>query len=416
MFPVPVSADTSLPWSLVREALQPWNHVHHFPGIDSQTLKVNYSSDKYQQYQQWDASKINDEIQTLTQINTLEQSFTRGQDLYQQLSLQAIQWWETDQELQQKRAELARHNQKQARELQELNSQYHNTHSSLSEMQNWETSENVATQKREAEARAREAERTPSNQAEAHQGNGNKVPICNDNWGSNQLELPKSRDWRKRLPILEHPTYQTMQNKLWLAINLNSTETNARWERIIAKEAGIEISETADGKNHVTSPLWYRFAFQKDKPSEMEKMLDITQQSLQVSRMGFGYFGSNFRDIIDTINAHYTELWLPSMLNIDEKNHTFLSYTHLSQLSSIFTENSFLDMPYSYENPIQTSLSKMDFDAKIHNMSQNGHFFFSGGTFSRVAFEESLHTIAPNLRNKQQWNISNSWDSHENTV
>gem|GEM_PF-2074986 len=145
-------------------------------------------------------------------------------------------------------------------------------------------------------------------------------------------------------------------------------------------------------------------------------MHKLTQKALQVSRAGFGFFGDQFRDIVDNMNRNYDAYGLKMPLTIDEKSRSFLNNDQFSELCRAFHKMGFCDQVYSYENRIPTALSRDEFNVKLQNMHEKtGKTFFSGNTLSVPDFEETLANIAPEMKRERDGLTSHttSQESHQ---
>ncbi len=155
----------------------------------------------------------------------------------------------------------------------------------------------------------------------------------------------KAEEEKKQPKITESKKAQIQYHyqKLWLKVQVwNNWEILWKyWEKSFSQKLqGWKIEVWADEKMIYTTSLWYKFEFENSEFWAM-KVVEITQRFDYLNKIWLGYFGENFKKMMDCIPS-----FLPNQalrLNIDEKTWDFLDQVELGKILEIFINIWFLE-------------------------------------------------------------------------
>ncbi|MDD5769538.1 MAG: hypothetical protein PHE25_01100 [Candidatus Gracilibacteria bacterium] len=151
----------------------------------------------------------------------------------------------------------------------------------------------------------------------------------------------------------------------------------------------FEVNE--DGEIFVQGALGYNFKYDNNE-NGINKFLEIADKIEYIDKLGFGYFGNNFKRMVNILNSH-TNLTGLGQIKIDDgkmNSTTFLNNDFdLNILTTAFYKLGFLEKPnYSYWFN-EGTMSKTSFN-NIMKTKFEGKNFLIGGGFDEKIFISNL--------------------------
>lgn len=187
----------------------------------------------------------------------------------------------------------------------------------------------------------------------------------------------------KKLWNIQWVTFKYNEESWEYIMDISSWWVNI-WENATAKI-------TSDWKVNIVNSLGYSFEFDKNLWESAWSMLDVVETAEFVDKIWLGYFGEDFKDIVDTIwlvSSHIP--WLTS-INISETlwNVDFLNKKELNRICNIFSDTWFFsskDIWFMWINQVE-SMTKAEFTQKQNNSLSS---FYTNWVFMKENFKDLL--------------------------
>jgi len=148
----------------------------------------------------------------------------------------------------------------------------------------------------------------------------------------------------------------------------------------------IGISVWWNGEFLFTHGMWYKFKGRI--PDGLTTWWQITHRMQHIWKTGLGHFGNAFKDILDYMNSHASEIGIANIA-IDEKNMKFMDFTQMQQVFGVFQDLWVLDpnADYSSQNNFE-SMNLQTFQENLKWLWENN--FFAGNTLDISKLENAL--------------------------